>query len=221
MNSLQEIIGYRFKNPIHLKTALTHSAADHHDNYERMEFLGDSILGFIISEHLYHNYPNLSEGELTKFRSMIVCEASLYEVAEDIGLSRFVDFAKSENDLNAREKISILADVFEAVTAAIYLDSSSIAEAKRFVMTYMADIVKRDFSDYSRNDSKSYLQEIVQGQKKSTVTYTLVDSFGPDHDKTFIVNVLDGANVLGHGRGKSKKAAEQAAAQDALVRMGR
>ena len=215
--NLYKIIGYKFKDAELLSRALTHSAVGD-KNYERMEFLGDSILGFVVSESIYGKFPNLNEGELTKFRASIVCEATLFEVSENLGLADYVNFGKSLAELGAREKESIMADVIEAVIAAIYFDSGLDA-ARRFIMGCMTEIVERDYGSFLKNDSKSYLQEAIQRTKKTTVSYELIQTKGPDHDKTFTMNVLCNGRVVGYGEGKSKKLAEMAAAQDAIDKM--
>lgn len=220
--TLQERIGYKFKNTELLKRALTHTSyanetgGDHNLSNERLEFLGDSVLGVITAEDFFMNYRNLPEGELTKLRAATVCEKALCEYAKDIDLGSFILLGRGEIVTGGSERPSILADAFEALIAAIYLDGGMDA-AKGFVLKYIEKAAKehRGFKDY-----KTMLQEVVQKNPGEIVEYVLVKETGPDHDKRFEVEVHLNSNVIGRGTGTSKKKAEQAAAKEALELMG-
>lgn len=220
--TLQERIGYKFKNTELLKRALTHTSyanetgGDHNLSNERLEFLGDSVLGVITAEDFFMNYRSLPEGELTKLRAATVCEKALCEYAKDIDLGSFILLGRGEIVTGGSERPSILADAFEALIAAIYLDGGMDA-AKGFVLKYIEKAAKehRGFKDY-----KTMLQEVVQKNPGEIVEYVLVKETGPDHDKRFEVEVHLNSNVIGRGIGTSKKKAEQAAAKEALELMG-
>lgn len=221
INELQKAIGYKFKNTELLKRAITHSsyANENHlttgDN-ERLEFLGDSVLGFITAEYLFSHHKDFPEGELTKLRSYAVCEKSLFEYAKEISLGEKLKLGKGEEHTGGRERPSVLSDAFEAVIAAIYLDGG-INEAKKFVLRFVEPYVeaKPSFKDY-----KTMLQEVVQKNQGEVLEYVLVSESGPDHDKHFEVAVHLNSNIIGKGVGGSKKKAEQAAAKEALELMG-
>ena len=218
---LEKRIGYTFKNKQLLSEALTHSsyANERQDGTrcnERLEFLGDSVLGFISAEHFFEHFKHLPEGELTKRRAFFVCEKSLSVFAKELGIGDFLLFGKGEILTGGKDRPSILADAFEAVLAAVYLDGG-IEPAKKLVLRFIdkADEVKPGITDY-----KTTLQEIVQRNPEEAVEYVLVGESGPDHNKTFIVEVHLNSNVIGRGSGRSKKIAEQAAAKEALELMG-
>lgn len=221
MEQLQNNLGYHFKNPALLARALTHSsyANERHVNTgdnERLEFLGDSVLGFITAEYLFANHRDFPEGELTKLRAYAVCEKSLFSYAEEIGLGHYLKLGKGEERTGGRTRPSVLSDAFEAVIAAIYLDGG-MDEAKKFVLRFVVPYVeaKPTFKDY-----KTMLQEVVQKNQGETLEYVLVSETGPDHDKCFTVEVHLNSNVIGRGVGGSKKKAEQNAAKEALELMG-
>ena len=220
MTELEEKIGYEFKDKQLLTHALTHSsyANERHLSYgsnERLEFLGDSVLGVITAEYFYNNF-NLPEGELTKLRAATVCEESLFNFAKELNLGENLLLGKGEIRTHGAERPSILSDAFESVIAAIYLDGG-MEEAKKFVLHFIskAVITKPSFHDY-----KTALQEIIQKNHDEHITYILVGESGPDHDKSFEVEVHLNSNVIGHGKGRSKKIAEQEAAKRALELMG-
>ena len=221
MEQLQNNLGYHFKNPALLARALTHSSyanerhVDTGDN-ERLEFLGDSVLGFITAEYLFANHRDFPEGELTKLRAYAVCEKSLFSYAEEIGLGNYLKLGKGEERTGGRTRPSVLSDAFEAVIAAIYLDGG-MDEAKKFVLRFVVPYVeaKPTFKDY-----KTMLQEVVQKNQGETLEYVLVSETGPYHDKCFTVEVHLNSNVIGRGVGGSKKKAEQNAAKEALELMG-
>ena len=222
MRALQESIGYTFRDPELLQTALTHTSyanevcKDGLRSYERLEFLGDSILGFTAADYLFGAFPELHEGELTKLRAELVCEASLAETAKKLGLGDYLRLGKGEEAGGGRRRASIIADVVEAVIAAIYLDGG-LRPAKRFIYDHVLVDVK---ARVQRNaDYKTMLQELVQQKKNQQLSYELLGESGPDHDKTFSVRVLLNGTPLGIGAGTSKKRAEQAAAQQALEQL--
>ena len=218
---LEKNLGYTFKNKQLLVEALTHSsyANEKQDSTrcnERLEFLGDSVLGFISAEHFFHHFSDIPEGELTKRRASFVCEKSLAVFSRELNIGEFLRFGKGEILTGGKNRPSILADAFEAVLAAIYLDGG-IEPAKALVYRFIdrADEIKQEITDF-----KTTLQEIVQRNPEESVEYVLVGESGPDHNKTFTVEVHLNSNVIGTGSGRSKKVAEQAAAKEALQLMG-
>ncbi len=222
IKELEKRIGYTFKDKGKLLTALTHSSYANENkipSYERYEFLGDSILGYIVACYLFENFPKLPEGQLTKTRASLVCEKSLCKLSKEIGLGSFMRLSNGEIRSGGRERASILADMFESVTAAIYLDSGNINNSKNFVLKFLAKEVKgakkNNFKDY-----KTTLQEIIQQNPQEKLSYVVVKETGPDHEKHFVVEVLLNSNSIGKGGGKSKKEAEQEAARVALELMG-
>ena len=221
MKEFEKIIDYTFKDKTLIRTALTHSsyANEMHNNEpfnERLEFLGDSVLGMITAEYLFKNYSEMPEGQLTKLRASLVCEKSLHKFANTIRLGEFMRLGKGEINTGGRERPSILADAFESVIAAIYLDSG-FENAKKFVLNFIANA---KIEDNSISDYKSALQEITQKNHGEILEYFMAGESGPDHAKTFIVDVKLNSNVIGTGTGKSKKQAEQMAAKEALRLMG-
>ena len=215
----EENIDYKFNNKEYILEALTHSSYSNENkryNFnERLEFLGDSVLSIVVSDYLFKNEKELPEGELTKLRASIVCEESLSEVANNIKLGEYMLLGKGEEATGGRERISILADAFEAVIAAIYLDGS-IEDAKKFILTNMEYIISDARRGKIFRDYKTHLQEVLQGKGESNIWYKLIDEKGPDHNKRFIMEVGINKDVLGVGEGKSKKEAEQFAARVAL-----
>lgn len=217
MSTLEEKIGYRFQEKERLMQALRHSSYANEigeESYERLEFLGDSILGMIVAEFLFEKRPRLTEGELTRSRAALVCEESLVEVADRLGLGKEILLGRGEQARGAR--VSIRADVVEAILAAVYLDGGMVP-AKQMVTQY---ILSKNPSDYSPNrDFKTALQEEVQKTPGGVVKYELVKDEGPDHAKIFFVEVFVGEKSMGEGTGKSKKEAEQQAAKIALSKL--
>lgn len=220
MKSLQNRLQYHFHHPALLELALTHSSFAneknaHHDN-ERLEFLGDSVLGFITAEYLYKNMPDTPEGELTKLRAAAVCEKSLAKFARQIELGSYLRLGKGELHSGGADRPSILSDAFESVIAAIYLDGGLDA-AKTFVLRFI-ETAETDVALVT--DYKTKLQEIIQKNPDEHLSYVLAAEAGPDHDKTFTVDVYLNSNCIATGVGHSKKKAEQAAAREALRLMG-
>ena len=222
LEDYEKLIGYRFEDRSLLETALTHSSyANEHKckSYERLEFLGDSVLGFVTAEYLFSHFPDLPEGELTKNRAALVCEKSLCGFSKALRVGEFLRLSHGEMNSGGRERASILADVFESTTAAIYLDSGRLEEAKRFILRFIVPAAKaqnvKPFKDY-----KTTLQEIIQQNPEEKLEYMVTGESGPDHDKHFTVEVHLNSNVIGKGGGRSKKEAEQQAAREALELMG-
>lgn len=222
MENLEKKIGYTFKNKELLKTALTHSSFANEQGgnvkyNERLEFLGDSVLGIITAEYLFINHRDFPEGELTKVRSALVCEKALFNFATEIGLGEYLFLGKGEANTGGRERPSILADAFEALIAAIYLDGG-MEQAKAFVLRFIKKAQNEAIE--VNTDYKTKLQEIIQKNPEERVEYVIIDETGPDHDKRFIVGVKLNSNIIGKGEGRSKKQAEQLAAKEALRLMG-
>ena len=223
MEALEKKLGYTFKNKALLLNALTHSSYANEARHgvtsnERLEFLGDSVLSIIVSNYLFNQFPNMPEGELTKLRASLVCEKSLCAFSRELELGKFLQLGKGEDKGGGRERDSILADAFEAVLAAIYLDGG-MEIARKHVMHFVLRELKHT-DDEVFKDYKTALQEIIQRNPEESVSYILTDEFGPDHDKQFTVEVHLNSNIIGTGKGKSKKQAEQMAAKQALHLMG-
>lgn len=221
ISSFEKKIGYTFKDKSIIFEALSHSSFANEskkNSNERLEFLGDSVLSIVVSNYLFEHYKHLPEGHLTKVRASLVCEASLYEFAKTIDLGDYIMLGKGEENTGGRKRPSILADAFEAVIAAIYLDGG-IENASKYVLSF----IPKDLSlkkAVSNNDYKTILQEVIQKNPEEKIEYFLKDAVGPDHDKTFTIQVKLNSNVIGEGVGHSKKQAEQAAAKEALKLMG-
>ena len=222
IKDLETALGYRFHNITLLQNALTHSSYANerwHDSLrsnERLEFLGDSILGMVVAEHLYRNFPDRPEGELTRMRADMVCEQSLAAVANKLGLGQHMLLGHGEERFGGKNRPSILADAVESIIAASFLDGGFEAAAgiiRRFILT---DVPVKKLHNV---DYKTALQELVQQKKNQVISYTLVGESGPDHDKSFQVNVSLNGTVVGTGEGSSKKRAEQDAARCAMERL--
>ncbi|MBR3974758.1 MAG: ribonuclease III [Clostridia bacterium] len=220
MKELENIIGYSFKDTQLLKLALTHSSFSNekgpYKNNERLEFLGDSVLGFITAEYLFSKLGSTPEGQLTKIRANAVCERSLAKFAAEIDLGKYLFLGKGEILTGGRERPSVLSDAFEALIAAIYLDGG-IDEARKFVLRFVSN-TEKDANEVT--DYKTTLQEVIQKNPEENLSYELVAQSGPAHMKTFTVEVRLNSNCIGVGEGHSKKKAEQAAAKEALQLMG-
>ncbi len=221
LRQLENKIGYKFKSLTILEEALTHSSyanEKHHGGIcnERLEFLGDSVLGLISAEYYFKLFAAKPEGDLTKMRAASVCEESLFGFAKRISLGDYLFLGRGEEHTGGRERPSILADAFEAVIAAIYLDGG-FEKAKEFVLPFLLNPPEKEerFKDY-----KTTLQEIIQQNPEERLEYVLTGEEGPDHDKHFFVEVRLNSNVIGRGQGRSKKNAEQQAAKEALELMG-
>lgn len=213
--------GYSFKNKALLTTALTHSSYGNENSCqcnERLEFLGDSVLSVIVSDYLFKNMPGINEGELSKIRASLVCEHSLAEFAEKIQIGEKLRLGKGEEISGGRKRASILSDAFEAVLAAIYLDSD-IEIARNWLLDLMKPALKLALEGKTYHDYKTILQEEVQ-KNGGKVTYRIVSETGPDHMKNFIAEVLTNGKKAADGQGMNKKDAEQNAAKKALADMG-
>ena len=224
LENLQENLGYRFRDESLLRGALYHSSyANEHRNEnivsnERLEFLGDAVLGFVSAEFLYSRFPNAPEGELTRIRAALVREESLFEVAQSLQLGECLMLGKGEESGGGRQRPSILADCTEAVFAAVYLDGG---------MDYARDLIHRvllskgdiEVAESRRRDYKTELQELVQRKPHQALRYELVGQSGPDHAKVFTVAVLLNGEPIGEGSGHSKKEAEQSSARAALEKL--
>ena len=216
---LEERIGYRFRNRALLVQALTHSSYTNEQkinkkkNYERLEFLGDAVLELVSSEFLFRLHTDMPEGELTKLRASMVCEPALAFCARDIELEQFIRLGKGEENTGGRGRDSITSDVMEAVTGAIYLDGG-MTPAKAFIDRFILSDLENKQLFY---DSKSTLQELIQGKLKKEFRYELLEESGPEHNKVFRVAVYMEEEPLGEGSGRTKKAAEQQAAYQALL----
>lgn len=219
INELEKAIGYHFKNITLLQNALSHSSYANerwHDSLksnERLEFLGDSVLGMLVADYLYRNFLNRPEGELTRMRADMVCEKTLATVANTLELGKHLMLGKGEELNGGRTRESILADAVESVIAACYLDGGMEA-AVNFIKRFI--LVKVPVTKLQNVDYKTALQELVQQKKNQVIAYTLVGESGPDHDKQFEVELTINGELMGKGCGSSKKRAEQMAAQSAL-----
>jgi len=221
MEGLEKKLNYEFRNPAFLSEALNHSSyanehrGSHLNSNERLEFLGDSVLGFVTAEFLFRQHPDLPEGDLTRIRAALVCEQSLHEVAQKLELGRYLKLGRGEEAGGGRQRPSILADATEAVFAAVYLDGG-IEAASRLIHRCLLDAEREEAVEERRRDYKTELQELVQRQADQVLTYRMAGEQGPDHDKTFTAEVLLNDRLVGVGEGHSKKEAEQSAAASAL-----
>ncbi len=220
LKELQKNIGYAFNDSSLLNIALTHSSytanrVEKLEHYERLEFLGDSILSMIVSQYIFRNCKELAEGQLTRIRANIVCESSLHEAAEILSLGDYLLISKGEELTGGRSRVSILADAYEALLAAIYLDGG-INKAKSFVLNTLKDIIKRAIQNKIISDYKSYVQEHIQKTSQAKISYELLLEEGPAHSRTFKMAMMLDDKVIGIGSGNSKKEAQQAAAKSAM-----
>lgn len=217
----EERTGYRFQDKKLLVQALTHSSRANERHLgrqaanERLEFLGDAVLELVTSDFLYQEYPDKPEGELTRLRASIVCEPTLAFCTRELDLGQYLLLGKGEEMTGGRKRDSILSDAMEAVIGAIYLDGG-LASAKEFIHRFVLNDLGHKQLFF---DSKTILQEVVQGKHKGEVSYELLKESGPDHDKKYLVEVLVGERRLGRGEGRTKKGAEQEAAYQALLKL--
>ncbi|MGN1148281.1 MAG: ribonuclease III [Lachnospiraceae bacterium] len=219
LDELENRIGYHFKDKTLLKQAVTHSSFTNEQkinkqkHYERLEFLGDAVLELVTSDFLFHEHPEKPEGQLTKMRASMVCEPALAFCARDLELGKFMLLGKGEEATGGRNRDSITSDVMEAVIGAIFLDGG-MEEAKAYIYRFvLSDLDNKQLFF----DSKTNLQEYIQGHLKKEFHYELIEESGPEHDKLFVVEVIMEGKVLGTGHGRTKKAAEQQAAYEALL----
>ncbi len=221
LNEFQSKIGYTFKNRQLLEQALTHSSyanekhmKKHSDN-ERLEFLGDAVLEIVSSEFLFINYPQKPEGELTKLRASIVCEPTLALCTKPLDLGKYLRLGRGEDHTGGRKRKSILSDALEAVIGAIYLDGG-FTNAKEFVLRFIMTDIENKQLFY---DSKTILQEIIQSRQDGELSYEILKEEGPDHNNSFEVRALVGDQEIGRGKGRTKKAAEQLAAYNGILKL--
>ncbi len=216
-------LGYEFCDKLLLNNALTHKSYlrknEFQGNNERLEFLGDSVLGFTVAEYLYKNYKDLPEGELTKIRANVVCEECLYKIALKIGLGEKIYLGKGEEHSEGRKRPSILSDALEAVFAAIFLDGG-IDSAKKVILNLLKEEIESAVKRRNIKDYKTVLQEYVQKDNAFAPTYEIIKEEGPDHNKVFTSQVSLNGKVIGQGVGKTKKDAEKEAAKTALLKLG-
>lgn len=228
LSDLERQIGYHFQNDNFLKNALMHSSYANEcgskrpaiDCNERLEFLGDSVLSLAVSTYLYQNYPDLPEGNLSKIRSFTVCEKTLAEFAADIHLGDYLKLGKGEENNQGRRRPSITSDAFEALIAAIYLDGG-LEKARKFVLRFAAPHIERLMTEQVTEDYKTALQQIVQQEQGEKLEYVLISEEGPAHQRTFTMEARLNSNVIGRGKGSSKREAEQQAAKEALTLFGK
>lgn len=224
VEAFEKKINYRFKDKNNLFTALTHSSYANENKHEklecneRLEFLGDSVLNIVTSEKIYFKYPALPEGEMTKIRAAIVCEASLVKCADEIELAEYILLGKGEELTGGRTRASILSDTFEALIGAVYVDGGFI-KAKNFILGRMLYLIEGSDGEAAFIDYKTQLQELIQKNNIKKVIYEIVHEKGPDHAKFFISQVRIADKVMGTGEGRNKKAAEQNAAHAALDKL--
>jgi len=221
IEELEKTVGYVFNDRKHILVATTHllysnEAHDGVDCNERLEFLGDSVLSFVTSRYLYENFPNLPEGEMSRIRASAVCEKTLCSIAKRIDLGAYLRLGHGEECQNGRNRPSILADAFEALLAAIYLDGG-IEPVRKFLLPIISAEIDTIVESGADRDYKTALQQFVQQERGSLLEYKTVNESGPAHDKTFYVEVRLNGNVIGRGSGHSKRKAEQNAAKEALT----
>ena len=220
LKELQRNIGYEFKQEQLLRQALTHSSYAHEKNLkelmdnERLEYLGDAVLELVSSEFLFQNHPEMNEGQMTKLRASLVCEQSLAACARQLNLGNYLLLGNGEDLTGGRERDSILSDAWEAVIGAMYLDGG-FTSAKEFILKYVLKDIEHKKLFY---DSKTMLQELIQNKYKQTLHYVLLSEEGPDHNKTFSVQAYMDETPLMTGKGRTKKAAEQNAAYQSLLK---
>ncbi len=218
--ALERVLGHTFQDKALLETALTHTSfaneARHGTKHnERLEFLGDSVLSIVVAEYLF-THSSLPEGDLTRMRASLVCEAALFTFAQKIGLVRWLRLGHGEEMGGGRTRPSVVSDAFEAVIAALYLDGG-IDAARAFILPFVTSALTKQSAE---EDYKTKLQEVVQQNPSERLRYVVASQTGPDHDKHFVVEVHLNSNCIGSGEGHSKKQAEQAAAKEALALMG-
>lgn len=220
-SELEQRINYRFTDPKHLVLALTHPSYQHEQtgghvgDYQRMEFLGDAVMGMILTETLYSRYPAENEGTLSRYRSQIADQDTLAAIARRFGLGAYLRLGKGEELSGGREKESILADIVESLIAAVYLDGGFEA-AKSLVAILFGEIFEADGNVLRFNDTKSQLQEILSSRRMQPPSYVQLEESGPPHDRQFVFQVFVGQSLFGTGCGRTKKQAQQQAAAEAL-----
>lgn len=220
MNPLEQRLRYKFRNPLLLAEALTHPSLGHetqrhHFDNQRLEFLGDAVLQLIFTEYLFDKYPDLAEGQLTKIRARLVSREGLRLHAQGIALGKYLMMGRGEEASGGRERASALADAYEALIGAMYLDSDYVT-VRRIVLTEAREYLEMLDLNAPDTNPKGRLQEILQSISPQSPTYPIIDQSGPEHEKRFVAKIVWRAQTLGCGEGRSKKEAEVAAARDAL-----
>jgi len=219
-----EKINYKFNDVSILEQAFTHSSYTHEKTHEspghneRLEFLGDAVLELLISEMLYKQFPDYNEGQLTKFRAGLVCETSLAKIGHEAGFEGNLRLGRGEESTGGRFREALLADAFEAVVGALFLDGG-LETARAFVHACFAGEVRRQYNCYEQFDNKTFLQESIQKNSQAPLSYIITNESGPDHNKIFTATVKHKGKELGIGRGRSKKEAEQKAAAEAIMNL--
>ena len=222
--SFEEIIGYSFKSEKLKGMALSHSSYVNEnrlspaESNERLEFLGDAVVELVVTEYLYGRYPELLDGDLTKLRACVVCEPTLAQRARELNLARELKLGRGEEQTGGADRPSILSDLFEAVTGAIYVDGG-LEEARRFVLRELIPEIDEKRGSFLQIDAKTFLQEKLQKNGAVDISYDVISEEGPEHDKLFTVSVSLNGAVLGTGKGRSKKEAAQSAAAEALEKL--
>lgn len=223
IHELEEKIGYKFKNIEFLKLALTRRSycVEHRmkEYNQRLEFLGDSVLGLAIAEELYKRFSDVSEGELTRIKAAVVCEKSLAIVANSLEISKYLSIGRGELTLGIQKLDSTTSDTLEAIFGAIFLDSD-FETAKKIILNLLDNTIKTTKFSLQETDTKSALQEMVQRKSKTDLVYNLISEEGPEHNKRFVASVTHLGKILGTGEGKTKKAAEKQAAANAIRDFG-
>lgn len=225
MKNLEEIFGIKIHNSEYFTKALTHPSytkekeLSYIDNYERMEFLGDAVLKLAVSDILYNKYPNYAEGELSKIRSIVVSDSTLFKIVKQNGLAKLINLGKHEDKQGCRKLESVCACAFEAVLGAYYLDRK-LNELLKYIEKVLTPYIEEVDKNFEKYNAKALLQEYTQGLNKDLPVYTMKGYTGPDHNKVFTVEVSYQGNIIACGEGKSKKEAEQKAAYEACVKMG-
>ena len=221
MEAIEAKLDYSFKNRGLLVNALTHSSYANEnrgrscESNERLEFLGDSVLGLVVADALYRRFPDMPEGRMTRMRAQLVCEESLHHVASELGLGEYMRLGRGEEHTGGRKRASILADAVEAVIAALYLDGG-METARGFIERHILSGLDTESPSLLMGDYKTELQELIQRKSGQSLSYVLLGESGPDHDKTFTSQVSLNGKPIGSGSGRTKKEAEQAAAHAAL-----
>ncbi|HKF45096.1 MAG TPA: ribonuclease III [Thermoanaerobaculia bacterium] len=227
ISEFERIVGYKFQDRDLLARSLTHKSFANErretssSHNERLEFLGDTVLGFVIGELIYRSFPNLQEGSLSKIKAHLVSSSTLAAKGRELGIGRFLRMGAGEARSGGAEKLSLLADGFEAIVAAIYLDGGLAAAEAFLKRTFLPDVTGIDIGDLSFQDYKTVLQESAQALGLPLPEYRIVDEYGPDHEKVFVIQVFWNGEAFAYGRGASKREAQRKAAKEALKKLGR
>lgn len=227
ISEFERVLGYKFRDRDLLARSLTHKSFANErretssSHNERLEFLGDTVLGFVIGELIYRSFPNLQEGSLSKIKAHLVSSSTLAAKGRELGIGRFLRMGAGEARSGGAEKLSLLADGFEAIVAAIYLDGGLPAAEAFLRRIFLPDVTGIDIGDLSFQDYKTVLQESAQALGLPLPEYRIVDEYGPDHEKVFVIQVFWNGEAFAYGRGASKREAQRKAAKEALRKLGR